>query len=89
MIYSHVCLNYLIVTKSFYLLGDININIDQNNHTNLAIDYINIILCQGAFPVITIPTTQCRVTPTSAAVVDHIISNDLKYEILPFILRDC
>ena len=33
--------------KSFYLLGNVNINIDQNNLINLAIDYINILLCHG------------------------------------------
>ena len=72
--------------KSFYLLGDVNININQNNRTTVAIDYINVLLCHGAFPVITIPT---RVTSTFASVIDHIISNDLKHEILLFVLREC
>ena len=31
--------------KSFYLLGDVNINIDPNNRTTVAIDHINVLLC--------------------------------------------
>ena len=72
-------------TKLFYLLADVKININQSNRTNLAIDYINILLCHRAFTVITIPT---KVAPTSATVIDHIISNDLKHKVLPFVLRD-
>ena len=72
--------------KSLYSLGNVNINTDQNNRTTLAIDYINVSLCHRAFAVITIPP---RVTPTFATVIDHIISNDLKHEILPFVLSDC
>ena len=70
--------------KIFYALGDFNINIDKSNRTNTAIEYLNIILSNGALPIITIPT---RVTSSSSTIIDLIITNDLKHNLTPFAIQ--
>ena len=71
--------------KIFYALEDFNINIDKSNRTNIAIEYLNIILSNGALPIITIPT---RVTSSSSTIIDHIITNDLKHNLTPFVIQE-
>ena len=51
--------------KTFYILGEININISESNFGIQANNYINIITSNGAFNIITKPT---RVTPISATI---------------------
>ena len=71
--------------KIFYALGDFNINTDKSNHTNTAIEYLNIILSNGALPIITVPT---RVTSSSSTIIDHIITNDLNHNLTPFVIQE-
>ena len=71
--------------KIFYAVVDFNINIDQSNRTNTAIEYLNIILSNGALPIITILT---RVTSSSSTIIDHIITNDLTHNFTPFMIQE-
>ena len=71
--------------KIFYAHGDFNINIDKSNRTNTAIEYLNIILSNGALPIITIPT---RVTSSSSTIIHHIITNDFKHNLTPFVIQE-
>jgi len=57
--------------KHFYVLGDMNINIDCKRRTSTASNYINEFISCGAIPVITIPT---RVTSETSSIIDHILT---------------
>ena len=70
--------------KVFYILGDFNINIMQENRSKCANDYINLIVRNGAAPIITIPT---RVTATSYTLLDHIITNNMDQVISPAVIE--
>ena len=85
------CLGNLISEKrTFYILSDININISESNSGIQANNYINTIISNGAFNIITKPT---RVTSISATLIDHVIINDITHSIVPLIilsdLTDC
>ena len=69
--------------KTFYILGDININIYGNNLSVQAKNYINAIECDGAYSIITQPT---RITAHSATLIDHVITNDVAHNISPLLL---
>jgi len=62
-----------------------NINISQSEKTKLANDYINIMLSTGFVPLISIPI---RVTSTTSTEIDHKITNDMKHESIPFVIRN-
>ena len=66
-----------------YLAGDININIDRSSRTKTANDYINKMLSYNVIPIITLPT---RVTSRSLSIIDHIITNDVNHNIIPFVI---
>ena len=66
--------------QTFYLLGDININISADNRSSVANRYLNMLVSSASFPLITSPT---RITETSTTVIDHIITNDSKHSIVP------
>ena len=60
--------------KSCYILGDMNINIiNQETHTKTG-QFVDIMFSNSFLPVITRPT---RVTATSATLIDHIFTNDV------------
>ena len=60
--------------KSCYILGDMNINIvNQETHTKTG-QFVDIIFSNSVLLVITRPT---RVTATSATLIDHIFTNDV------------
>lgn len=71
--------------ENFYLIGDFNINIEKTQRTEAANDYIDSIIANGALPIITLPT---RVTSTSSTIIDHVITNETKREIFPFVIRN-
>ena len=64
--------------KVYYVLGDFNISILQDNRSNSATEYINLIVSHGAVPVITIPT---RVTSNSSTLIDQIITNNIELDV--------
>ena len=79
------CLSDLINRKStFYVLGDININISDVDRPPIANRYINMLFSCGALPLITKPT---RVTESSATIIDHVITNDSKHNLKPGIFQ--
>ena len=69
--------------KTFYILGDININIYGNNLSVQAKNYINAIACNEAYSIITQPT---RIMANSATLIDHAITNDIAHTISPSII---
>ena len=71
--------------QNFYAVGDININIDESNRTDTAIEYLKIILSSEALPIITIPT---GVTSSCSTIIDRIITNDLKHNLIPFVIQE-
>ena len=56
----------------------------QENRSKCANDYINLIIRNGAAPIITIPT---RVTATSSTLLDHIITNNMDQVISPAVIE--
>ena len=71
--------------KRFYIIGDINIDINRTNQNSPQADrYMQVITSNGAFSLITKPT---RVTDKTATVIDHIITNDTAHSILPRVVR--
>ena len=78
------CLGKLTSEKrTFYILGDININISESISSIQTNNYINNITSNGAFNIITKPT---RVTPISETLIDHVITNDITHTIVPSII---
>ena len=80
--------------KIFYAVGDININIDESNRTDTAIEYLKIILSSEALLIITIPT---GVTSSCSIIIDrppwlrywpHHITNDFKHNVIPFVIQE-
>ena len=69
--------------KTLYLAGDINTNIDRSSRTKTANDYINEMLSYNVITIITLPT---RVTSISSSIIDHIITNDVNRNIIPFLI---
>ena len=52
----------------YYILGNFTIDIHPDSHTTYANSYINVLLSQRAYPLITKPI---RVTKNSATIIDH------------------
>ena len=71
--------------STFYILGDINININKGAfESSQAKKYTNPITSSGAVSVVTLPT---HVTNNSSTVIDHIITNDLTHHVTPRVIR--
>ena len=56
---------------TFYVLGDMNIDISANKMTPAATMYIDHLTSCGSVPIITKPT---RVTDKTSTTIDHIIT---------------
>jgi len=69
--------------KFFYILSDLNININENNTSSQKINFLNATESNGAFHSITKPT---RVTDSSSTVIDHIITNDVVHKLHPSVI---
>ena len=67
--------------KRFFVLGDMNIN--TSKRTNYSRYYLNLLSSNCATNIIDVPT---RVTTSSAAVLDHIITNENKHQIFPAVV---
>jgi len=76
--------NALLSNSITYLLGDMNLDINKHNCTDLAQSYMYVLNTKGFFPVITKPT---RVTHTSATIIDHILTNNTTQPLIPGIVR--
>ena len=73
-----------ILKKICYIHGDFNINIQKFKRTRLAHDCINLIVGNGAIPIITKPT---RVVPDSTCIINNIITKDSNHQINSFIFK--
>ena len=69
---------------TFYLLGDLNIDLTVNKRSLSSLDFLNSLISCGSLPIITIPTW---VTETSATIIDHVITNESLHEIKPGVIR--
>ena len=68
----------------FYLLGDINIDLNISKRSMGSSLYLEHLTNCGSLPIITIPT---RVTENSSTIIDHIITNDYSHIINPGVIR--
>ena len=69
---------------TFYVLGNINIDISANKRTPAASIYIDHLTSCRSVPIITKPT---RVTDKTSTTTDHIITNDAAHVIQPGVIR--
>ena len=63
-------------------MGDLNINISAKNCSNNETNFINLLLSYGSFTLITL-----SITPTSATIIDHTLTNDIKHNTKPMALQ--
>ena len=70
--------------QSVYLGGGKSINVDKLDRTKFADNYNNILISNGFLSLITIST---RVTATSSTIIYHTNSNDLRHEVVPYVLK--
>ena len=67
--------------KQYYIIGDMNVNTLLNNHQeNLAKKYNLILKSNNCFSVI---TTATRVTHQTETLLDHILTNEKDFEVIP------
>ena len=69
--------------KHYFILGDMDINTSKNSSSKYKQDYLNVLSSNCSTNIIDKPT---RVTPTSAAVLDHILTNENKHQVIPFVI---
>ena len=79
------CLNLMLMklndtNKHFFILGDININTSPRQISSSGSDYINMLHSYGVASVIDKPP---RITPSSATILDHILTNEDRFTIVP------
>ena len=60
--------------ETFFILGDISINISPVDRSAAANRYINMLLIHGVLPLITLPT---RVTDDNATLTDHVFTSNI------------
>ena len=66
--------------KTYFVLGDININVSLDQQTTAEVNYINEVTSCGAYNIISFST---RETFTSSTIIDHIITNDASHSLIP------
>ena len=66
--------------SKYYILGDININVNPSNSTEKSASYLNMISSNGAHMLIDKPT---RISGDCSSIIDHIITNDCSNLIYP------
>ena len=74
--------DFSVSKKTFYQIGDTNIDLTSSKRAKLAIDCLNFILSNGTLSLITLHT---RVSSNSAANLDHILTNNLKNKLTPLV----
>ena len=68
---------------TFYLLGDINIDLNINKRSVGISLYLDHLTSCGSLHIITLPT---RVIENSSTIIDHIITNDYAHIINPGVI---
>ena len=80
-----ICLKELNNSNSiFCILGDLNNNTSTIERTAVAKRFLNMLLSCGVLPFIIKLT---RVSDSSATIIDHILTNDYEYSIIPGIVE--
>ena len=69
---------------TFYVLGDMKIDISTNKRTPAASIYIDHLTTCGSVPII---TKRTRVTDKTSTTIEHIITNDAAHVIQPGVIR--
>ena len=67
----------------FYICGDINVDLLKCNNQPMIQKYSDMLFSMGCIPLINMPT---RITNHSATLIDHIYTNNVKYDIQSYIL---
>ena len=71
--------------KLFFALSDINIHFSSKpSNSAKATEYLNMLNANWSTSIVNIPT---RITSSSATVLDHIITNENRYEIISFVVN--
>jgi len=71
-IYANVANSLLESHDDFYICGDTNIDLIKLKTNKIASDYIDLLFSLGLLQIVTKPT---RCKPTSATLIDHIVTN--------------
>ena len=70
---------------NYFILGDLNINTDKFAMAlNYSSDYLNMLTSNFVTSVITKPT---RVTPLISFVIDHVLTNENSFILIPFVIK--
>jgi len=70
--------------KHYFILDDININTNVDQNQNLVFDYLNMLTANCVSSIINQPT---RVTPTTMSTIDHILTNECRYPLIPGVIK--
>ena len=70
-------------SNTYYILGDININVSDEVQSSSKSDYVNMLAANNTHQLITKLT---RVTDGSKSLLDHILTNDCKNPITPGVI---
>ena len=70
---------------NYFILGDLNIDTDKfAAASNYSSDYLNMLTSNSVTSLITKPT---RVTPSTAAIIDHVLSNENRLILTPLVIK--
>ena len=70
---------------NYFILGDLNINTDKfDMASNYSSDYSNMLTFNSVTSLITKPT---RVTPSTATIIDHVLTNENRLILTPFVIK--
>jgi hypothetical protein len=73
-IYANIVNSFTDLNLDFYICGDINIDLIKLKTCKIASEYIDLLFSLGLIQIVTKPT---RCTPSSATLIDHIVTNVL------------
>ena len=70
---------------NYFILGDLNINTDKfAMASNYSCDYLNMLTSNSIISLITKPT---RVTPSTANIIEHVLTNENRLILTPFVIK--
>ena len=70
---------------NYFILGDLNINTDKfATASNDSSDYLNMLTSNSVTSLITKPT---KVTPSIATIIDHVLTNNNRLLLTPFVTK--
>ena len=70
---------------NYFILGDLNVNTDKfATASNCSFDNLNMLTSNSFTSLITKPS---RVTPSTATIIDHILTNENRLIFTPFVIN--